>query len=357
MNPERVERVRSIMEKNNLDACLVKGMENIYYLTGFHGSEGMVLVTGSDVVLMTDFRYITYAQEVVRGARIIDFRDRKKTIPTVFAEYKIKNVGFDSAHVSVSDYGVWQDILRDCEFFPLTDDIEGIRRCKEPAEINAIQNAIDVATEAFVDIVGKLSPGMTEREIARELDYAMMCHGAEKPSFETIVASGPRAALPHAFPSDREIRAGETIIFDFGAQVEGYCSDETCTVIMGTIDEKMSEIFSLVNSAKNLAIRRILPGMKIKDLDGLVRSMIADAGYGEYFRHGTGHGVGIAVHEAPSINGVNDGIFEENMVVTIEPGIYLAGIGGVRLEDMVLVRADGAQVLTKIEKDAIQIRL
>jgi Xaa-Pro aminopeptidase len=171
------------------------------------------------------------------------------------------------------------------------------------------------------------------------------------------VASGPRAALPHAVPTDREIKAGEAIIMDFGAQVNGYCSDETCTIGVGEVNGKIKEVHKIVRDAKDLAIEKVRSGMSIKDLDMIVRGFIEEAGYGEYFRHGVGHGIGIAVHEAPAITSVGEGVLEEDMVITIEPGIYLPNIGGVRLEDMVLITDKGAKVLTRLRKELLSISL
>jgi Xaa-Pro aminopeptidase len=179
--------------------------------------------------------------------------------------------------------------------------------------------------------------------------------GADCPSFQTIVASGPRSALPHAEPSDKKIARGEAIIIDFGAQVDGYCSDETCTVATEEPDGKIQEIYAVVDNARKLALKTMKAGTSIKTVDMLVRGYIEEKGYGDFFRHGLGHGVGIAVHEAPTINSVSDGILEENMVLTVEPGIYLPNIGGVRLEDMVLITEEAAQVLTHLRKDIITI--
>jgi Xaa-Pro aminopeptidase len=179
--------------------------------------------------------------------------------------------------------------------------------------------------------------------------------GADCPSFDTIVASGPRAALPHAVPTNRKIKDGETIIMDFGSRVDGYCSDETCTVSVGEVNGKIKEIFKIVNDARELGLEKAKAGMSVKELDMIVRGFIDNAGYGGFFGHGVGHGVGIAVHEAPSINSTGEGILEENMVITIEPGIYLPTVGGVRLEDMLLITSTGSKVLTNIRKEMLNI--
>ncbi len=357
MSDGRIGRVLKIIGDNTLDACVIRGMDNIYYLTGFRGSEGTLFVTRGDVVLITDFRYITHANEVTRGIKIVEQRARQNVILEQCEKYGVKRLGFDSSHTFYQIYKRWADTLKDVEFVPLENEIEEIRKCKEPGEIESIKKAIDIATNAFVEVFEKIGPGKTEKEIARDLDFAMRSMGADSPSFETIVASGPRAALPHAVPTDKEIRAGEAIIMDFGAQVNGYCSDETCTIAVGEVNGKIKEIHKIVYDAKELALEKVKAGMPIEDLDAAVRGFIEDRGYGEYFRHGVGHGVGIAVHEAPAITSAGEGVLEADMVITIEPGIYLPNIGGVRLEDMVLVTNNGAKVLTRLRKELLSVSL
>jgi Xaa-Pro aminopeptidase len=356
MIESRVEKVHVLLNKMGLDACLIKGMDNIFYLTGFRGSEGTLLVTRGDVFLMTDFRYITHAQEVTHGIKLIELQAQKNILGEICNQYGIRKIGFDSLHTSFSTYRKWSEAVQSVEFVPLDDAIEEIRKSKEPEEIDRIIRAIDIATKAFTEVLGGIHAGHTEKEIANNLDYAMRRLGAEGPSFQTIVASGPRAALPHAEPTDRPIREGEMVIVDFGAQVDGYCSDETSTFSIGEVNGKMRDIFTIVNNAKQLALDKIRVSMPIKEVDMMVRGYIEDAGYGDFFRHGTGHGVGIAVHEAPAINTTGDGLLEENMIITIEPGIYIPNVGGVRLEDMVLITADTPRVLTRIRKDMFNIK-
>jgi Xaa-Pro aminopeptidase len=348
---DRIEKVHTIIKEMNIDACALKGMENIFYLTGFRGSEGTLIITKGDVLLLTDFRYITHAKEVTSGLQIIEVRQRESALLDICKKYNITKMGFDSFHITYNIYKAWQATLPGVTLIPLEHVVEEIRMIKEPDEITAIMKAIKIATEAFTEILEKIIPGRTEKEIANELDYAMRRLGADCPSFQTIVASGPRSALPHAEPSDKKIARGETIIIDFGAQVDGYCSDETYTVVTEEPDGKLQEIYAVVDNARKLALKTMKAGMSIKTVDTLVRGYIEEKGYGDLFRHGLGHGVGIAVHEAPAINSVSDGILEENMVLTVEPGIYLPNIGGVRLEDMVLITKENAQVLTHLRKE------
>ena len=356
MRENRVEKVLALLSKMELDACLLKGMDNIFYLTGFRGSEGTLLVTRGDVFLMTDFRYITYAQEVTHGIKIVELRDKKNILGEICNQYGIRKIGFDSLHTPFFAYKKWSETVESVEFVPLDNTIEEIRKNKEPEEIDKIISAIEIATKAFTEVFGGIHPGQTEKEVANNLDYAMRRLGAEGPSFQTIVASGPRAALPHAEPTDKQIQEGEMVIIDFGAQANGYCSDETCTLSIGEVNGKMHDIYTIVNNAKQFALDKIKVGKPIKEVDMIVRGYIEEAGYGDFFRHGTGHGVGIAVHEAPAINSTGEGLLEEGMVITIEPGIYIPNLGGVRLEDMLLITADAPRVLTHIRKDMLNIK-
>jgi Xaa-Pro aminopeptidase len=344
------------MEALELGAMLLKGPENIFYLSGFKGSEGTLFVTREKTLLITDFRYLTYAREVTQGVTVTEVKEREAVLRKLCSRYNVKRAGFDSLHTTYGQYEDWQGVLKGVEFVPVAREIEEVRKVKESGEIEAVMKAIGVATAAFQTLLGRIAPGMTERQAANALDYMMRELGAEQPAFETIVASGPRAALPHAQPTDRRIEKGDVVIIDFGAQVDGYCSDETCTVLMGEIDSALTEVFTVVNDARKLALASVKAGMPVKDLDRMVREFIGAANYGEYFRHSTGHGVGIAVHEAPAINIATEGNFEENMIVTIEPGIYIPQLGGVRLEDMVLIENGGARILTGIDKETTRIR-
>jgi Xaa-Pro aminopeptidase len=354
MTEKRLNRVVEILEEKGLHACVLKGMDNIFYLTGFRGSEGTLLVTRGDVFLLTDSRYITYAKEIARGCTVLEIRGKDHTLDDLFRRYAIARSGFDSYHTVFETYRSWREGSPDIEFVPLASDIESIRQCKEPEEILALRRAIAIATEAFAAVYGNIVPGRTEKEIANELDYAMRRLGAEAPSFETIVASGPRAALPHGRPTDKALEAGEPVIIDFGCQVDGYCTDETCTISLGETSKEMKDIYAVVREAKQKGTDAVRVGLPVRELDMIVRGFIEEKGYGEFFGHGTGHGVGIAVHEPPAITAKGEELLEEHMVVTIEPGIYLPHVGGVRLEDMVLVTENGAEVLTRLRKDLFE---
>lgn len=340
-----------------MEGCVLKGPDNIFYLTGFRGSEGTLLVTGGSLFLITDFRYVTYARETAEGVEVVELKDKKNVLGELCGDLAIRKLGFDGAHTPFSLYERWRELIRNVEFLPLRDKIEEIRRCKEAGEIELIRKAVAIATRAVAEVLRDLRPGVRERDLSNELEYRMKGLGAEGPSFPTIVAAGPRAALPHGESSDRTIGEGEAVIMDFGARVDGYCSDETCTFVLGEPSKEIMEIHSVVNHARRLGLEAVKPGMAARELDAVVREAIERAGYGQFFGHGTGHGVGIAVHEAPSVNSSGEMVLEENMVLTVEPGIYIPDLGGVRLEDMVRVTPDGVEVLTRIGKDTLQISL
>lgn len=330
-------------------------MDNIFYLTGFRGSEGTAVVTRGDVILVTDSRYTTYAKEVAEGCTVVETKGRDQVLPDVFQRYGIAKTGFDSSHVTFQLYRYWKSIAPGIDFVPLENDLEEIRRCKEPDEILAIKKAIKIATDAFAAVIERITEGRSEKEIAIDLDYTMLRLGADRPAFDTIVASGPRAALPHGQPTDKLLQAGEPVIIDYGCQVGGYCCDETVTLSVGKPGEQIREICDVVREAQERGCQAVKAGTPVKDIDMIVRGFIEEKGYGKYFGHGTGHGVGIAVHEAPAVTSKTDGPLEANMVVTIEPGIYIPDVGGVRLESMVLVTEHGSETLTHLKKDLIEV--
>ncbi len=233
MRENRVEKVLALLRTMDLDACLLKGMDNIFYLTGFRGSEGTLLATKGDVYLITDFRYITYAHEVTQGIKIVEVRDKKNILGDLCSQHGIRKIGFDSIHTPFSVYRKWSEAIEGVELVPVENPIEEIRKNKEPEEIDMIVRAVEVATKAFTEVFERIHPGQSEKDVANDLEFTMRRFGAEGPSFPTIVASGSRAALPHAQPSDKTIQNGEMVIIDFGAQVNGYCSDETCTLSIG----------------------------------------------------------------------------------------------------------------------------
>jgi Xaa-Pro aminopeptidase/Xaa-Pro dipeptidase len=234
---------------------------------------------------------------------------------------------------------------------PLTGEISGLRAVKEPAEIEKIRKAIQIASESFLDTLPRLKPGVHEKAAGDFLEFRMKRRGGESSSFPVIVASGPRAALPHGKPSDKGMEKGETVVIDFGVCHQGYHSDETKTLILGRPDPRQRKVYDLVRKAQEKAIRAIRPGINVRSIDRAAREVISRAGYGKFFGHGTGHGIGLAVHEPPTLSPRGSGVVEAGMIFSVEPGVYLPGWGGVRLEDLVLVTERGCELLTYLSKD------
>lgn len=345
------EQVREIARERKVEGILFFSPDNIRYLTGFSGSEGYLLVGMDETLLLVDSRYITQAQEETRGCRVSLADKGVKGVATQVSALGLKRLGFEAQSISVALFEQLQEGLRQVELVPLKDALEQLRRSKTGEEIDMIRQAITIAEEAWKTVLEMVTPGAQEAEVALEIEYRMKKGGAEGTSFDCIVASGQRTALPHAQPTSRSIEEGDFVLFDFGCRYRGYCSDETCTVTVGRATDEQRRIYGIVKDAHDRAIAQIKPGVRLATIDAAAREFIDQAGHGEHFGHGTGHGVGLAVHEWPVVGKSSQDVAEQGMVFTIEPGIYLPGWGGVRIEDMVLVTADGCEVLTTIPKD------
>jgi Xaa-Pro aminopeptidase len=347
----RVEKLREMLQKNGIDTVLFTDLPSLRYFCGFTGSDGALLVTDEVVAFLTDSRYTSQAHQEVTADRIVQHRGKTEGIAVLLGELGAHIVGFDGESLS---YGNFQDLRKSsptgCDWRPLPKAFKGLRGIKEPGEIAIMKQAARIAGEAFDEIRAKIHPGAVERDLALALEFAMRRRGAEEQSFPFIVASGERGALPHGVASDRRLQNGELITFDFGARWQGYCSDETVTLALGNVSSRLREVYNTVFEAQQLALAAIRPGVSLKDIDDAARSYIADRGFGDYFGHGLGHGVGLEVHEFPVVSGRSEDIAVEGMVFTVEPGIYIPELGGVRLEDTVLVTAGGYERLTSIPK-------
>jgi Xaa-Pro aminopeptidase len=343
----RLETVRQVLADHELDAMLVSQPESRHYLSGFTGSAGTLLVTARRAVLATDFRYyeqVTHQSPDWELARI------KTTLadllPELLADLEVKRLGFESQHVSVDQIHRWSRNGGGVEWVPLKETMEQIRAIKEEAEIEALHRSVALTDAAFEHLLGVLEPGMTERQAAWQIESYMRTHGASKVAFEPIVAAGPNGALPHARPGDHAIGEGEPIVVDIGCVVDGYCSDMTRTICLGTPAAHYLEVWQTVLRAHKAAKEVIRAGVTGAAVDAAARDVIDKAGYGEQFGHGLGHGVGLAVHEKPRASRTSQDVLQPNMILTVEPGIYLPGEFGVRIEDMVVVRESGLEVLT-----------
>lgn len=350
-SPLRISRLRALLQCSGVEAFLILDLKSILYLTGFSGSDGALLVGAGEPILLVDGRYTTQARKQVPGADVVLYRDKAAGIAEVLSAGGFGRVGFEPAVVTVELFNALRRKTQKVRWKPLQERLGVIRAVKDPGEIENIRRAIRIATEALRETITIIRPEVHERDIAIELEYLMRSKGADAPSFDTIVASGPNGALPHARPGSRRIRTGDFVVIDYGAVWRGYHSDETCTFAIGRPGRRHEKVYSIVKEAHDRALEAVRPGIACRDVDAAARCVIEKAGHGSCFSHGTGHGVGLDVHEAPRISTLSDTILEQGMVITIEPGVYLPGFGGVRIEDTVLVEKDGARVLTEYSKE------
>ena len=347
----RRQRAASLLADQGLDALLFFSRENLRYLCGFTGSDGVLLLTATDSVFLTDARYTTQARQEVSVGRIEEYRVQCEVAVACLRSAGVRRIGFESslAYGKVDDLRIRGD--SSWEWVALGGELEALRLVKSAEEVAAIETAARFNAEAFAEVEALIRPGACERDLALALEFALKRQGAEEKAFDFIVASGPRGALPHGVASERRLVAGELVTLDFGCRVDGYHADETVTLAVGAVTDRLRRIFDTVLHAHDLAMAAVAPGVPLVELDRLAREAIAKAGYGDYFGHGLGHGVGLAIHEAPTLSPRSKAVAAEGMVFTIEPGIYLPGVGGVRIEDTVLVTASGMRALTRVSKN------
>ncbi len=348
----RQKSARSIFEGYPLDGILFSSLENIRYLCGFTGSDGVFLLTRKEGYFLTDSRYWTQAEEEVKGSRIVHYRKKTEGIVTLFSDLGLGRIGFESSSLTFSLYrALAKDLVNGKELVPLEEELKNLRAIKDPGELILTKNAIDLASKAFEHAWGKMKEGVVEREIALEMEFFMKNSGAQDLGFDIIIASGKRSALPHGKASLKRIERGDFILIDFGSMFQGYHSDQTRTVICGSPSPEQQKIYRIVKEAQERAIEAVRPGIPFEEVDAAARDHIRGNGYDEYFGHGLGHGIGLAVHEDPVVNRDNKNPLQEGMVFTIEPGIYLPGWGGVRIEDMVRVGPQGAELLSYLPRE------
>jgi Xaa-Pro aminopeptidase len=353
---DRLNRLVAQFPEKELDALLISAPENRRYLSGFTGSAGYLFISSERAVLVTDSRYTEQATNQAPDFQVMQVRGGWDWFLEQLKETGVKRVGFESRDMTVATYNSLVGAVKDDSALSQVSMIataempEEGRVFKDQRELALLQRAIDASDAAMEAVCPNITVGMTEREVAWRMEMAMRDFGADGISFDTIVASGPNGAMAHHRPSDRAIQAGEPIVIDMGAIVEGYCSDITRTVVVGEPDETFRKIYDIVLGAQLTAINTVRPGMTGEDCDDLSRAVIAEAGYGDNFGHSLGHGVGLAVHENPRVSPRSPDKLEPNMVFTVEPGIYLTGWGGIRIEDIVVLGDDGAKVLSKAGK-------
>jgi Xaa-Pro aminopeptidase len=353
----RLAKLRQTLVENNLDAIVISQPENCRYLSSFTGARGVLFLSPERAMLAVPFVYLEQARKQAPAFEVVRFqREFAEVWPDLVAEVNARRVAFESAHLTVAEHGKLAARAEDVELVPTEGIVGGFRAIKDRGELDIIRKTVALADAAFAHIVEFIEPGMTEREVAWELEVYMRTHGAEKVAFDLIVGAGPNGALPHHEVSERGIGAGEPIVIDLGARVAGYHSDLTRTICLGQPNERFTEIYDLVLRAQLAAEAAIREGIVAGEADNAARKIIAEAGYGEQYGHGLGHGVGLAVHEDPFIRQGAEEVLEPGMVFTVEPGIYLPDWGGVRLEDMVLVRQDGVELLSRASKQPVVIK-
>jgi Xaa-Pro aminopeptidase len=341
----------------HLDGLLLTGLPNIRYLTGFSGSSALVVVTAREVLFITDFRYQTQvAQEVGDLARIvIEPASLWTGLWQQLAQLPVKVMGFEAAHIQHREFQRLVEAGARWQWRPTTELVETLRERKDDEEIALIRDAAGVATRALERTLPQLRIGMSELEVAGVLEKSLRDEGSEGFPFPSIVAGGPRSALPHARSSTRKLERGDFLLMDFGAEVQGYCSDITRTVVMGKADEEQRGLYDIVREANALASSGVHAGMTGRDADAIARHYIDRAGFGELFGHSLGHGIGLEVHEAPRLARTAEAGLPEGAVVTIEPGVYRPGWGGVRIEDDVVLDADGPHILTDFPRELLEL--
>ena len=350
----RIERLRAKMAEKQLDAFLISSSENRAYFSGFNGSAGYLWLTATDAMLATDSRYTEQAGDQATDYRIVRITGALNWFDEVVGDSGARRIGIEDSAMTVSLFNTLKEKIQQRNPSPELITSEGfvsqLRAVKEPDELVTIQRAIDLADHAMDTVAAQLRPGLTEREVAWMMEKTMRESGADALSFDTIIASGPNGAKAHHQPSDRKLEVGDGVVIDMGALYDGYCSDITRTFVLGKASDQFRKIYDIVLAAQETCEVTARAGMTGGEVDGLARAVITSAGYGDDFGHSLGHGIGIAVHEMPGVGPNSPGAIEDGMVFSVEPGIYLTGWGGVRIEDLVVMENGSPRVLTHAHK-------
>ena len=347
----RLTKLRASLPEHEIDAILISQPQNRRYLSGFTGSAGILGITADRAVIATDFRYYEQVGREAPGFELAKITTRvQDLLPEILADLGVKRLGFESQHVTVEQLNTMSAATEGVEWLSLENAVEKIRAVKDRDEIDALRRSSALNDAAFAHLLEVIRPGMTEREAAWEIEAYMRSHGASKVAFDLIVAAGPNGALPHARPGDRAIETGAPVVVDIGCVLDDYCSDMTRTFCLGEPPARYLEVWNLVLQAQEAAKAVLRAGATGVQADAAARDLIAGAGYGDYFGHGLGHGVGLAVHEGPRASRLSEDTFEAGMSLTVEPGIYLPGEFGVRIEDLVIIGQDGIEILSNTPK-------
>jgi len=356
MTDQRIKNAFGLLKKNGIDVLVVTEVNHVRYLSGFTGSNGIVVLAPPKALFLTDFRYAVQSQKEVKNCQIIvASRQLITELPKLPVFSRNARVGIEGDFISITTLEKLKELLPTVSFKPISQLIESLSIIKDNEEIGKIKKAVRIADKAFSEILKILKPGIKEKDVALEIEYTMRIMGAENVSFETIVASGQRSAMPHGRASDKKLRKGDFVTLDFGCLYQGYASDITRTLVLGKATERQKKIYNIVLAAQKMACRAVKPGLPCSRLDNVAREMIMKAGYGDNFGHGLGHGIGLIVHDKPVLSPQSTDVLDTGMVVTIEPGIYISNWGGVRIEDDVLVTSNGGQILSKSPKELVEL--
>ncbi|MFC2314609.1 MAG: M24 family metallopeptidase [Selenomonas massiliensis] len=351
----RIERLRALLTEKVVDAVLVTKEENVHYFSGFRGDSTALLVTHERLLLVTDSRYTEQASAEASLYEIVEQRDGLyRKVAELAVEAGVVALGYEGAALVCDQYEKLKEMLGEISF-DTSLALDALRQVKDADEIALIRRACAIADEGFAHIIRYIQPGMTELEVAAELEHYMRTLGSQRPAFQTIIASGVRGSLPHGVASDKVIARGELVTMDFGAVCAGYHSDITRTICVGRADARQREIYDAVLSAQMRALAALRPGVTGIEVDRIARDSIAEKNFEQYFGHGLGHSLGLEIHEEPRLSKAGKHIMQPNMLITDEPGVYIPGWGGIRIEDTVLITADGSEPLTRAPKEFIEI--
>ena len=346
------KRIQKLLKLSGgaVQGMLISNPENVRYLCGFTGTEGTLLLAGDRSFFLTDGRYTTQAHEQVHAGSIITFKDKIKELGRLVKKCGLSTLGYDARQMTVAQLRDIEKALAGVRLVDRANAFDEVRMVKDAGEIQLLARAAAIAAASLAETLPCITIGMSELDIAAELEYRMRKKGGAGAAFPTIVASGARSAMPHGMASGKPLAGGELLIIDYGVVYEGYCSDETCTFVLGEPTKKQQRIYDTVKTAHDRALAALAPGKPLKEVDAAARSCIGEQGLGKRFSHGTGHGLGLCVHEQPVVSARSQSTAQKGMVVTIEPGIYLPGWGGVRIEDTAVVTATGCEIITRTDK-------
>jgi Xaa-Pro aminopeptidase/Xaa-Pro dipeptidase len=353
-NIDRTFRLQEILSVNKIDGLIFFNMSNIRYLSGFTGSEAVLLIGAGQSFLFIDGRYTSQARLETRGIKIMECTDKINAAIEEIKKIKLKRIGFEADFVSLATYTKLSSCFQRVKFIALANELKMLRAFKDETEIALMKKAARISSSSICALIELIKPGWTEKEVALQLEINARKSGADGVAFDTIVASGENSSLPHARPTNKKIKKGDFVVIDFGVRYKGYCSDETCTIAFGKLTDRQKNAYQIVKEAHHRALDNVAADIPAAEIDKSARNVFGKK-YGRYFVHGTGHGVGLEIHEFPRLSSTSDDILKPGMVFTIEPGLYIPGLWGIRIEDTIFLKENSCEKLTKVDKQLVII--